>query len=345
MSEIVLKTNGKIHAGWKSVVVRLSIESIADLFDLTITERWSDDNTRRPIQSDTPCEIWIDDTKVVTGNVDEVAPEYDANQHEINIIGRSKLGDLVDCAIEPKSWKNQPLDKLANIICEPFGIKVIVETDVGKPFKKASVNGGESPFEFLERLARIRAVRLMSDREGNLVITRAGTQRIKTALVLGENILRASGTFSSRDRFSDYTVLGQNAGTDNAFGASASENKGTSKDTKITRHRPMVSVVDGTVDSDDCKKRAQWERNTRYGRSRAVVYTVMGWRHAEGLWLPNKMVPVKDEYLGIDEDRLITTVQFGIDESQGEVTEIQVMPKEAFELVELPEESDDGGWG
>lgn len=338
MPSIVLKADGKIHSGWKNILVRLSMESIADVFDLTISDRWSKSNTRPTLKEDTPCEVWLEDQKLVTGFINDVATEYDADSHEINLVGRSKLGDLVDCAVEAQSFKNQTLDKMAKTLCEPFGINVIVNANVGKPFVKKTIGMGESPFEFLDRLAKIRAVRLLSDREGNLVISRASNERITTALELGKNILRASGTFTSRDRFKDYIVYGQSEGTDDSFGASASENKGESKDAGIKRHRPMVSVADGTVDKDDCKKRAQWERNTRYGRSRAIVYTVLGWQHANGLWLPNQLVPVKDSYMNINEDRLIVSVQFSIDDSAGQITEIQLMPKEAFELVELPDD-------
>jgi prophage tail gpP-like protein len=347
MSSIVLKANGIVHSGWKSITVQRSLEQLADTFSLTLSERWADNDRPRSIKVGSPCEIVIDDEKVITGYVDDVYPNYDAETHDIEIVGRSALGDLVDCSLEDdklNQLKDQTLDQLARRVCKPFGIEVIVATDLGKPFKSPTIEAGQSPFEFLEQYARSRAVRMVSDRDGNLVLTRTGTERIRTSLELGKNILIASGEFTLRDRFDKYTILGQGAGGDLGFGPSTSESKGTSTDSRVPRHRPMVSTAEGSVNNDDLKKRAQWERNTRFGRSQAIVYTVLGWRHADGLWQPNTLVPVKDHYLDIDGDRLIVGVQFIMDED-GQRTELQVMPEEAFDLIELPEpDADDGGF-
>lgn len=348
MSSIVLKANGIVHSGWKTITVQRSIEQLADTFSLTLSERWAqnlaDSERKRSIKVGTPCEIAIDDETIITGYVDDVLPNYDAQTHEIEIVGRSALGDLVDCSLEGKQYKNKKLDELARIVCKPFGIGVVVAADIGGPFTSPTIEAGQSPFEFLAQFARSRAVRMVSDRDSNLVLTRTGTERIRTALELGKNIKSASAEFTQRDRFDKYTVLGQQAGGNTLTGAAASEVKGTAIDKQVVRYRPMVSQAEGSVNADDAKIRARWESNTRFGRSQAVVYTVLGWRHADGLWKPNTLVPVKDHYLDINEDRLIVSVQFIMDES-GQRTELQVMPPQAFDLIALPEpETDDGGF-
>ncbi|HEY9200773.1 MAG TPA: hypothetical protein VIQ81_04165 [Gammaproteobacteria bacterium] len=345
MSSIVLKANGIVHSGWKIITVQRSLEQLADTFSLTLSERWADSDRQRSIKVGMPCEIAIDDETIITGYVDDVLPNYDAQTHEIEIVGRSALCDLVDCSLEGKQYKNKKLDELARIVCKPFGIGVMVATDIGAPFKSPTIESGQSPFEFLEQFARSRAVRMVSDRDSNLVFTRTGTVRIRTALELGKNIKGASAEFTQRDRFDKYTVLGQQAGGNTLTGAAAAEVKGSAIDKQVIRHRPMVSQAEGSVNAEDAKIRARWESNTRFGRSQAVVYTVLGWRHADGLWAPNTLVPVKDHYLDINDDRLIVGVQFIMDEA-GQRTELQVMPKQAFDLIALPEpETDEGGFG
>lgn len=339
MSELTIKINGSSYTGWTQGRVMRSLESIADSFDLTLTDQWGSGNlSARDIKTDMPCEIWIDDQPVITGYIDEATPSYDAKNHTVSVRGRSKAGDLVDSSLPSKPFHGQDLLAIAKVQCEPFGIDVRSTVDVSKPFTDMAREDGQTIFEFLEQAARIRAVRLVSEPDGNLLITRAGTDRISTRLELGENILSASGQFSSRDRFTHYVIHGQTAGDNFSFAGAVAHLIGRADDDRWTdkdRYRP--TVIDAEVkDKDDCDRRAWWQRNTAYGRSHGIVYTVRGWRHAKGLWQPNFLVPVSDRWMGIDEDLLIVSTQFLLDK-QGERAEIQVMPKEAFDLVELPE--------
>ncbi|MEW4983064.1 MAG: phage baseplate assembly protein [Cycloclasticus sp.] len=344
MSNVRLKVDGVIHTGWLKVRLSFSMESIANRFSLTLTDKWSSGSSPRAINMGAACEVWIDNTKVITGYIDDVTPNYNASQHTIVVTGRSKAGDLVDCTHKDgQSFDTQTLKQVADTLCKPFGIKVLVSegVDIGKPFGIAdAIETGESIFEFLEQKARIRALRIVSNIEGDIVITRASKNRINTPLILGENILSASGEFSQRDRFSEVSVLGSQSGDDNTWGASAAHIKGTYSDKAIGRHRPLAILADSSLTLDDAKKRAQWEVNTRYGRSKGIVYTVNGWQHKTGLWQPNFLVSVQDSYTDIDGDLLISEVVLVIDDG-GELAEIKVMPTEAFELIELPEPAED----
>jgi len=352
MPDVRLKVDGIVHAGWQQIRLGFSLESIANTFELTLTDKWSADTQPRPVKMGAACEIWIDETKVITGHVDDVYPEYDATNHTVVVNGRSKAGDLVDCTYkEGKEFKNQTLKQLADKLSAPFGIKVFVAegVNIGAPFKTIEIETGETIFEFLEQAARIRALRLVSNVDGDIVITQAGKKRVSTTLVLGENILSASGEFSLRDRYGDITVIGSQDSSDNVFGEAAAHMKGQYADpffSRRGRYRPITITADGNVTLSDCKKRAQWEVNTRFGRSQSIVYTVAGWLHNDGLWQANRLVHVKDHFMGLDNDRLIADVQFVMDEG-GKRTELRVMPPEAFELVKLPEPTSDdaSGWG
>jgi prophage tail gpP-like protein len=342
MSELLLNIDGVKYSGWLNVTVRRSLETLADSFELSVTERWKNQTTRRPIAAGSACNISIDGERVITGFVDDVVPNYDAEQHSVDVAGRSKASDLIDCSFfSAEDFKGKRFDVIVKKVCAPFGIDVIVNADVGEAFTQSQkIEPGETVFEFLDRLARYRALRMVSSAEGALLITRTGTERVKTALRLGENILAASGSFSYRERFGEYSVMGQSTGDDNLFGAVAAEPFGVYRDSAITRYRPTVRIADGNINTDECKRQAKWERNTRMGRSGSIVYTVSGWRHADGLWTPNTLVPVDDIFMDVLADRLITEVQYILDD-QGERTEIQVMRPEAFDLAAVPEDNDD----
>lgn len=347
MDDVRLVIGGESHAGWTEIRVMRSIEAVADTFELTLTERWADGEEPRPIRAGVACELWIDDERVVTGYVDDVAPSYDAQKHTVTASGRSKAGDLVDCSLSGTlQWKGRTLLAIARDLAKRFGIEVRSEVGAGDVFQVEALEPGEPVWDFLEQLARRRAVRIVSLPDGNLLITRAGTGRIATPLTLGENVLRASGEFSLRERFSDYIVQGQQSGRDGNSGAAAAHVKALAKDNGVTRYRPTVVLADGPSTTADAKRRAEWQRNTAWGRGQGLIYTVNGWRHADGLWAPNRLVRVDDPWLGIAGDRLIMSVQFSLDE-QGARTELRVMPREAADLVKLPDpkkNSESGGW-
>lgn len=342
MTDLALKVDGSVYGGWKTITVQRGVRRFADTFDLSLTERWAGQDTVRPIKPDSACVIEIEGETVITGYVDDVPVTYGAKNHDVNVNGRSRLGDLVDCSGDISGFKNYKLDAIAKKICAHFDIDVIVETDIGGKFKNPIKEVGETYHEFLSRLASYRAVYLTSNNQGNLVIARASKDRISTALVLGENVLSASGNNSKRERFYQYTVTGQQAGDDNTFGSSAAHVSGKAFDTQIRKAR-TITIVPDDLTLSDAKRIAEYERNVRYGESQAVTYTVNGWHHKDGLWRPNKRVPVVDPWLQIDEDRLITHVSYIMDDD-GKRCELEVMPPEALDLVPLPEGDDDDGF-
>lgn len=346
MSDITLRIDGRIYGGWKDIRVVRSIEQSADTFELALTDRWGDERLPVPIRAGTPGELWLGDARIVTGYVDDALPEYDDQTHTVRVEGRSKAGDLVDCSLAPEKgkplqWSGRSLLQIAKDLAGRFGIEVSAEVDVGEAFTRVAMEPGQTVWEFLERLARIRGVRIVSRPDGGLLITRAGTARYQTALVLGQNILRASGQFSSREQFSDYIVQGQVTGGsktwDGAIAEAAAHVRSQVINAHVGRYRPTVIVQDETDGIADAKRRAEWQRNVAWGRGQGVVYTVSGWTAGtEGLWHPNRLVRVDDAFMGIQGDRLIMSVQFLLD-GRGQRTELRVMPREAAELIPLPE--------
>lgn len=341
MSNVVLQIDGTNYTGWKSLAITRSLESIADTFELSLTDHWPADSAPKPIRMGKPCIVKINNETVITGYVDDVIPDYDANQHRLTVTGRSKAADLIDCSVMDNTvFKGKTFLDVARHVCKPYGITVTTEVLVGAPYaNKHSVEPGETAFEFLDRLARMRALRMVSTPDGNILITRTGSERVGTPLVLGGNIKSARGHFTLRDRFSRYDVYSQQDTDDFTFGKAANGSFGTFEDTLVRRYRPTV-IQATNITPDECKRQAQWHCNTRFGRSQSIVYTVLGWQHKGGLWQPNKLVPVNDRYMVIDGDRLISAVNYLLDED-GERTELEVMPPEAFDLVALPEGSDD----
>lgn len=349
---LYVHVDGKVHSYWTQATIARSIERGAYSFELTLTDSFESNNKTSPrvIKPEQAVEIFINDEKIISGYIDDVNPSYNATTHTLQVTGRSKVGDLIDSSTDGKQFKiGQSLLQIANVCCLGFGINVIVDDsakDAAKePFKtNHMLDIGQPIWEFLEELARIRAVLLVSDSDGNLVITRAGSVMSEVALELGVNIKAASGTFSNRGVFSQYTVCAQQPNAPMLLNDSAANTqpKGTVKNTS-GRYRPYVTSSDNPTDSAGCITRAQWQKNVSESRAKSIVYTVQGWRQTEDgkLWQPNSLVAIKDHWMGWNDQYLIPETRILLDE-KGSTTELLVMPKNAFDLVPENEQVDTG---
>jgi prophage tail gpP-like protein len=350
VSKVVLGVNGFNYGGWKAIRIVRGMEQIAGTFDLTVSERWPGQDTARPIRPGDACTVSIDADIVITGYVDDFNPGYDATSHQVRVAGRDKTGDLVDCSAIYKTghWLGQKLDKIAKDLCGPFGIGVVVETDVGEKFSEFAIQEGETVFECLERAAKMRGVLLTADGKGGLVITRAGTQKAGVSLEKGVNVLRADGQFSHKDRYSSYTIKGQRRGTDDDWltPESITEVSGGATDSGVKRYRPLIVLGEDQGDGGAYQQRVDWERNTRLGKSIRSSITVQGWREkgdAGALWTPNRLIPVKDDWQGLDAELIISGVTYSLDE-QGTTTTLDLTHPSAF-AQEPPKSSGSGKSG
>ncbi|SER78938.1 Mu-like prophage tail protein gpP [Vreelandella subterranea] len=348
MSELALIVDNTRHLGWKEIQIRRSLDEMADSFELVLSEKWakSDGSTVAPrrLRTGAPVVVEIDGEPVITGHIDDVLPSYDARSHSLVVSGRSKTADLVDSSSTAQPWETgQTVLQVAQRVAEPFDIEVIAEVDVGAPLRALEVEPGQTFGEALGQIASYRALLLVADEQGRLVLTRPPRATLKTELALGENIRVARGRFSDRDRFGEVIVQGQGATDDSWNGAQASGASGRAKDDGIKRHRPTLVLCDTSTDSASCRQRAEWEVRRRWGQSRGITYTVAGWRHQDGLWRPGDLVPIRDPWM-FDEpvEWLITEVQLLLDE-RGERAEIRVAPLSSYDIeaAQEPERESD----
>lgn len=340
--QLVMVIDGTPHQGWKDAAISRSIERGPHQFNLSLSENWNTGTqvNRRSIERGMPLQAYLNDDLLLTGYINDLQPSYDKQSHTIRISGGNRLGDLVDCSTTGKQFVKQSLLQICTTLCKPFGIRVRVEASAVNAAEKMFINThrldmGEPIWEFLEELARIRAVLLTSNANGDLVITRAGTGSADVALELGKNIKSARGNFSDRNLFSEYTVSGQQANEPftQLEGVDTSLPMATVKG--FGRYRPFAVAADNPMDVAGCKTRAEWQKNVNEGRSDSVVYTVSGWRQQEGgrVWAPNELVNVTDPYQGLSNRQLLIAEHRLLLNEQGRNTELRVMPKGAFDLV------------
>lgn len=329
----------------------VSVEQMAATFNMQLVDTGFLDLEPFLIKEGDECEILIDGECVLTGYIDDPEDKYDAKSDTISAVGRSKSGDLVDCSAIHKTgeWENAKIGQIAKDICRPFGISVDNLSPLGDPFTKFKIEEGETAAAALQRMAGYRGLMVFSDALGTVIFTKAKATKIGTAIVRDRpgragNILKGSRTRSLRDRFSEYRIKAQAQESDSLFGEDANAREAIVRDRRVPRYRPLVILPDDADDNTDLKERARWERNTRFGKAQRVTYTVPGWKHdGENLWKPNTVVAVDDNRFRIAQDLYIVSCNYR-EGAGGELTDIVLTSRAAFDTLELPEPpADDSG--
>ena len=367
MVDVRLRVNGREYAGWKTVQVTRGIEAIAGGFDLSVSERWNGQTTPWPIVEEDECTLLVGNDVVIIGYVDKREISYGSAEHSLRVSGRDRTGLLVDCSAVLKSWEFQsvPLLTLIQRLCDPFSIKVSLDPSVTgaavtlkvgkgggtvsaggagkhtglgvpKPPKKFSVDPGESTFEVIDRACRMAGVLPVSDGAGGLLLTRAGTSRVSTALVEGENILAAHVSYDASARYARYVVRGQQAGDGKDwFGGPIAAVSGEAIDANVRRtERVLLIRPEAGTTREQAQARAGWEAGVRAGRAETVSITVQDWVQSSGaLWPINALVYVQAPLLGVDGDLLITQTMMSLDDQGGTTSQLTLKRPDAF----LPE--------
>lgn len=331
----------KVYEGFKNLKLSRNLTQLTGSFEITLVDKWRVDQEDFELKPGLEIACRLGDTPLYQGYIDRLSISLSSGSRNLTISGRDKTGDLVDCSILGNNeFNNMTLDAIAKELVKPFGIGIVLFADVGKPFKKFTVNQGETVFEALERLAKQRELLLTSSPVGNLVFEKKGVVRATSELIEGVNILQAAVTFDNTERFSEYHVKGQAPG----LIGSANDNtkgKGLAKDNGIERYRPTLILADNPADSGGAQQRAQWESSFRAAKGMQVSVMTQGWTQKGGeLWATNQTVHIDCRSLGLKQDMLIQRVRFEQSEN-GRRTELELIRPDAFEFkTELKKEDD-----
>ncbi|WP_338806899.1 baseplate protein [Pseudomonas chlororaphis] len=331
---VSLTVDGLDYFGWKSVEITAGVEDQARSFTLSLTWKWPGQIQNIPVKEGSKCQIRIGSDLVLTGWVDASPISHNASQVTKSITGRSLTADLVDCAAinKPGQWNNQPVLSIVKALAAPYGVSVASEIPEGAKLSDHTVEPGETVFDSIDRLLTLFRVFSTDDAGGVAVLASVGSGgRTFDALEVGKNILTADAPLDFSAVFSEYQVLGQKSGTDDEFGAAASEVSATVADNRVSRRRVMVIQQSGQLTNELAQARANWERGSRMGRALTVTISVQGWRQSNGqLWRHNTIVRVIDPIIGLDRDMLIARITYSLSD-QGMVTKMDVGPPDGFE--------------
>lgn len=340
-SELVtLTVAGQRHEGWTSVEVTRAIDTMAGSFTLAVTERWADRPDAFLLEAGAECVLAISGETLINGYIDKLSITISNQDHTIQISGRDRAGDLIDCSAiaKPGSWRDTSIEAIAAELARPFGIAVTARASTGPRLRRFALQQGETVQAVIERLCRFAGLLAVSTPSGDVeLIAPASAGAPAEALTLGENILAASAEHDVSGRFSDYLVKGQAAGDDHANGRTVAGPSGTARDPGVKRYRPLLVLAEEQATLANTLVRARWEASTRAGRAQPVTVTLPGWRRPDGkLRDRNTIVTLSAPPLFVDGRMLVEEVKFTLGEG-GTITELRVVPPAAWSQLAVPE--------
>lgn len=352
-NEVAIIIGSLRFVGWTSVRIRRSIETFANNFQLGLLDVW-DDSLEYGIKPGDSCKVTIGDNTVITGFIDSFSPEIVGDDYTIQLSGRCKCSDLVDCSAmnKPGSW-NRPIGlyDLVSALIKPFEIDVFNEAEtLGEKIRDFSIDSGQSPFEAIRQACEMRAVLAISNVDGNVVLTNSGNLRATDSLAYSRNIIRAIANYNFSDRFSTYRVKGSSSSDGDGWSNSTVSVVGSSDDPTITRYRPKMILADSAVTTGMANTRAAWEAQVRAAKSAQISVSIAGWTQLNGsLWRENMIVYVDIPPLRINQaEMLIVQVIYTYDEN-GELTQFSLRRPDAYapnpnKQVSKPKSVGNAGW-
>jgi len=334
---ISVLVEGEKWSGWNSVQVVRTLDSCAGSFRLGIPlvrgRRW-------PILPGQAIKVLIGDDLICTGFVDRLEATLDNDGRRIEIEGRDRTADLVDCSSEAKAfeWRGLELAQIVAELVSPYGILIDVQTKrASERFELFSRTADESAWDVIERACRTKGVLAYTLENGTLALAPIASKIVTGVLTEGGNIHRASVRWDVSGRYATYEVEAAGRGGDDSWGEQVISIKGSSKDSAIDRHRLLVIRGEDHFTREDAQRMAEWEATARRARSTAIEVEVLGWRHLDRFaqqqqpWRVNQLASViLREAFGIAGDFLVSRVEMNLGESGESRTMLELVPPDAF---------------
>jgi len=343
---VSLVVEGQRFSGWSDVAVTRALDSLADSFQLTYAAREQAlivDN--RYIQPGAACAVDYGPHRIVTGYVNQSDIAIEASSYSTSCSGRSKSGDLADCAAVHKTgqWLQRTLVQIVTDLCQPFGIAVTADPQIAADtfkFSRFEIDEGERVSDAMERLLRATGVTAVSQPTGDLRLFRitggASSGLRSVQLQVGQAISRGLVRVD-QDTYSVYRLRNQTGRANKEESPRhAALEKFEATDKNVTRYRPYVIGSDTHARVAELQTQATWERNTRAGKALTMTYTLPGGLAPDGQpWAPPMLVLVDDRALGVRETLLLTLAELRCSNSTLE-TRISLTYPEAYSLLPLP---------
>jgi prophage tail gpP-like protein len=306
----VVTAKGQRFDIWQTVEVWHSSDDVVDHAMLTVSEisTGAKNFAALKLKPGDPAQVYLAGFLVIDGMVYLRQASYDAKEHGVQIgissIAQSVTVSTVDA--NPGQYINQTLQQIGSAVFGKVGVNFSIEggpPGAFKPFKRVSEHVGETRFDFIERLCRMRNVHMVDDGTGGIVAFRGPRGRAMTALQEGRNILRARLLLKNNEHADNLKTVGMDQGNDDADGNRATMGETTSAP---PINRPVKIAAEETGDDADMAMRVGQERDWDKYQLVDGDVTVSGWLNDANLlwWTEREKIVTVNSPMLLPEDSM-----------------------------------------
>ncbi len=343
---MILEVNGVEYTQFVEAIVEIRLDALSNTFSFTAI---GTGDSRPPFKVGDSCRVLVNNTVVITGNIEIVDGSYDSSSHSIVYSGRDKTGDFVDSSISALSDLTGSIS-LKTIIENVLGdidLDINVIDNVSpKNFNAAedvsAPEAGDNAFNFVEQLARKRQVILTSNADGDIVIEDTPGENLIHAVqnVIGagnNNVLSASFSYDHTGRYNVYKMssgLNPLSLSGNVSTSDIVDQKSTIIDADIRKGRQLVSIPEGNSSNTEADNRAQWESRIRRARGQLYSCVLQGHTVPGGvdIWRVNSVIGVLDDFAGISAEMLINSISYKLNITEGSTTTLSLIEQNAYNI-------------
>jgi prophage tail gpP-like protein len=298
MSELSIKISGQRFDNWNNFKLSLAYNSVASTFafdGLVLTKEQK--QLFKPL-SYHACQVYYANELLLTGTIISTSTSIDNNINMGGISGYAKPGILEDCQIPislyPLQSDGLTLKEIAEKLLKPFGISVIVDSQVdsemNKKYDKSTADASKSVKDYLCDLAKQRNIVVTHTSSGDLLFTRAKSDKESIATYIeGKPSTKISLSCNGQGLHSEITVQKQATIETDVAGEE------TIKNNLVTVFRPSV-VSQSSGDNDDTANSAKMVRASELRNITLSVETDR-WKWYDGKKLymikPNEIIEVE----------------------------------------------------
>lgn len=342
----VLSVGGKQYSGWTSVMLRRIYGGACSDFEFTATEQMDtgmQDFASWKINPGDSCTITLAGILAFTGYVFRRLPAFNSKQHGLQIIGRSLTADAVDSSavVNGGQYKGYTFQALASALCKQAGVNLVINgssSDLSRPFPQFSIAYGETVFQAVERLARLRGLHITDDAKGNWVAEVFDPKSAnKGQLIEGSNLVEARASIDGSRSFNIVNIVSQRPGNDQTNGTASRDVSASLTNSNARATRRIIMIMDEPGSAQDAVTRTNHEmayNATDLVDARCVV---QGWQSAPGtLWDIGQNYSVKSPMLDLDRTLSSRQVIYRQSSEDGSRTEIDLCTPESLAFSSTP---------
>lgn len=321
-NKIDVYINDSLFTGWSRISIVKSVDKISGTFSL-ITDKFILPNNKI-MKTESKVEVYINNNKIINGYINNIKGSLDSNNSRVTIKGDDKTVDLIDCSTinEPLEFINQSVYRIIKELLKAYPIDVNVDSHnnvsndflrrVSNPiYPKISFNSGDSVFDCISKVCKMKAVYPISDGNSDILLTDFQSNVVNDSLIIGENISSIEFENDITDRFSYYIVKGQNSGYGKKWDENNIQLVGLSEDKNIRRYRPIIINSGDDIDQENADNIAKFENVSHKAGSYNLSAKTSKFNMSNNkLWYIGHITKLKVPRFNIDRNLLITDIKY-----------------------------------